>query len=135
MSQMWNGIGRKKTITKKFIIMKKTFVVFMVIGALVFSACNSGDKSPKENDMSKMNADTSKKVIDTSAMKEVSHSFTNVDPKLTSSLRSVVDHYLHIKNALVNNDGNDAASGGKAMADALTKVDQSLFAAEQKKIY
>ncbi|TMI92416.1 MAG: DUF3347 domain-containing protein [Bacteroidetes bacterium] len=135
MSQMWNGIDRKKTITKNFIIMERTFVVFIAIGALVFSACNSGDKSPKENDMSKMNADTSKKVIDTSAMKEVSHSFTNVDPKLASSLKSVVDHYLHIKNGLVNNSGSEAADGGKQMADALDKVDKSLFTAEQKKVY
>jgi len=42
---------------------------------------------------------------------------------------------LHIKNALVGNSGGEAASGGKAMAEAISKIDKSLFTAEQKKIY
>src|SRR5438552_8357311 len=115
--------------------MKRILVVSMAISAMAFAACNNTSNSSKENDMSKMNADTSRKVVDTSAMKEVSHSFTNVDPKLASSLKSVVDHYLHIKNGLVNNSGSEAADGGKQMADALDKVDKSLFTAEQKKVY
>jgi hypothetical protein len=58
-----------------------------------------------------------------------------VDPKLAASLKTVVDHYLHIKNGLVNNSGDEAASGGKAMAEAIGKVDKSLLTAEQKKAY
>ena len=115
--------------------MKRIFIGFMAIGTVVFTACNGGDKSSKENDMSKMSTDTSRNVIDTSAMKEVSHSFTNVDSKLATSIKTVVDHYLHIKNALVNNSGIDAAGGGKEMADAMNKVDKSLFTADQKKVY
>jgi hypothetical protein len=115
--------------------MKRVLVGLMAIAAMAFTACNSSDKSSKENDTSKMNADTSKKVVDTSPMTEVTHSFANVDPKLTASLKSVVDHYLHVKNALVNNSGRDAADGGKAMADAMSKIDKSLFTAEQKKVY
>jgi hypothetical protein len=82
-----------------------------------------------------MNMDTSTKVIDTSSTTEVTHSFNTVDPKLAASLKTVVDHYLHIKNGLVNNSGSEAANGGKAMADAMNKVDKSLFTAEQKKVY
>ena len=115
--------------------MKRILFVLMATGIIGFTACNSGDNSSKKNDISKMNAGTSRKVFDTSAMKKVSPSFTNVDPKLAASLKMIVDHYLHIKNGLVNNSGNEAADGGKQMADAMNKVDKSLFTAEQKKVY
>ena len=115
--------------------MKRIFNVLMVSGIIAFTACNNGDKSSKENDMPKMGADSSKNVVDTTPIAEITHSFTNVDPQLATSLKAVVDHYLHIKNALVNNSGSEAASGGKAMADAMNKVDKSLFTADQKKVY
>jgi hypothetical protein len=115
--------------------MKKMLFGISAIALVVIAACNSNSKSSNESDMSKMNTDTSTKVVDTTPMVELNHSFSNVDPRLAASLKTVVDHYLHIKNALVNNSGNDAADGGKQMADAMRKVDQSLFTAEQKKVY
>ena len=116
--------------------MKRIFLVLMATGTIAFTACNSGDKSPKETDMSKMNADTTKmSKTDTTSIAEVTHAFSNVDPRLTASLKTVVDHYLHIKNGLVNNSGNEAAAGGKAMADAMKNVDKSFLTAEQKKVY
>ena len=36
---------------------------------------------------------------------------------------------------MVNNSGGDAAHGGKALADAISKVDKSLFSVDQKKVY
>jgi len=116
--------------------MKKIIFGISAIALVVITACNSNSKSSKENDMSKMNSDTTKmSTADTTQITEVTHSFTNIDPQLTNSLKAVVDHYLHIKNALVNNSGSEAASGGKAMADAIGKVDKSLLTAEQKKVY
>ena len=115
--------------------MKRILFVLMATGSIGFTACNSGDNASKKNDIPKMNADTSRKAVDTTAMKKVSPSFTNVDPKLAASVKMIVDHYLHIKNGLVNNSGNEAADGGKQMADAMNKVDKSLFTAEQKKVY
>ncbi len=116
--------------------MKKTLISIAAIALLILTACNNSDKSSQQNDMSKMNTDTSKMTtVDSTPMTELIHSFNNVDPKLAGSLKTIVDHYLHIKNALVNNDGSGAASGGKAMDEAIAKVDKSLFAAEQKKVY
>jgi hypothetical protein len=115
--------------------MKKILFCVSVLTLFFVISCNNSDKSSKENDMPAMSMETSKKVNDIAAMTEVMHSFSNVDTKLASSLKTIVDHYLHIKNALVNNDGNEAANGGKAMEEAITKVDKSLFAAEQKKVY
>jgi len=116
--------------------MKRIAIVLMAVGAIAFTACKNGGKSSKENDISKKNADTAKMAkADNTPIAEVSPTYGNVDPKLAASLKTVVDHYLHIKNALVSNDGSDAASGGKEMADAMGKIDKSLFTAEQKKVY
>ncbi|MEP6594992.1 MAG: DUF3347 domain-containing protein [Ginsengibacter sp.] len=119
-----------KSIRLKILVRLSAFTLIFI------AACNNIDKSPKENDMSKMNADTTKntKVANTQTT-EVSHTFSNVDPKLAASLKTVVDHYLDLKNALVNNNGRDAANGGKAMANAMDKIDKSLLTAEQKKVY
>jgi len=114
--------------------MKKGAFVIVTIVVFSIAACNN-NKSSKENDTSKINIDTSKVVVDTTQIAEVTHSFTNVDSKIAASMKTLVDHYLQIKNALVKNNGNDAAKGGKAMADELSKVDKSLLTAEQNKIY
>jgi len=116
--------------------MKKMIFSISAIAVVAIAACNGSSKSSKENDASKMSSDTTKmSAAGTTQITEVAHSFTNVDPQLGASLKLVVDHYLHIKNALVNNSGGEAASGGKAMAEAIRKVDKSLLTAEQKKVF
>jgi len=116
--------------------MKRILIVLIVIGAITFIACNNNNKSSKENDTSKMNSDTTKmSAADATQITEVTHSFTNVSPQLATSLKVVVDHYLHIKNALINNSGSEAANNGKAMVDAIGKIDKSLLTAGQKKVY
>jgi hypothetical protein len=116
--------------------MKKILFSISALSIILLTACNNSDKSSKESDMSKMNNDTAKMTpVDNTKIAEVTRSFNDVDPKLAGSLKNVIDHYLHIKNGLVNNDGSEAASGGKAMTDAISKVDKSLFTAEQKKVY
>jgi hypothetical protein len=115
--------------------MTRIQIFVLVIVALAYVACNN-NQSSKEGDASKTSTDTSTIAkIDTTYVSEVSPTFNNVDPKLAASLKTVVDHYLHIKNGLVNNSGDEAASGGKAMAEAIGKVDKSLLTAEQKKAY
>jgi hypothetical protein len=116
--------------------MKKIIFGISVLALITISACNDADESSKEYNITKMNADTTKNVrTEDKQIAEVTPVFSNVDPKLAASLKTVVDHYLHIKNALVNNDGSDAANGGKAMDDAMGKIDKPLFTAEQKKVY
>jgi hypothetical protein len=116
--------------------MKKMFFSLLAVCIVFFAACNNRDKSSKQDDESKMKADTVKMITsDTSVIPEVTPRFNDIDSKLAASLKTVVDHYLHIKNALVNNSGSDAADGGKEMANAIGKVDKSLFTADQKKVY
>ncbi len=50
-------------------------------------------------------------------------------------INGIVTGYLQVKNALVDDNGNDAASGGKSISEAMAKLDKSSFSAEQKKAY
>ncbi len=99
----------------------KNIIICIATAAISFIACNTGtDKSSEEikNDTSNVTAPSE-----------------NSGEKITSSIKEITQHYLHIKNALVNDDGKDAASGGKAMVEAMAKFDKSLLTSEQKNIY
>ena len=119
--------------------MKKIFFSLLAISAIVFAACNnSGSKNENEgHDMNNMNKDTTKHATttDDKNVKAIAVTYTNVDAKAAASIKTIVDHYLHVKNALVNDDAGEAASGAKAMGDAIGKLDKSLLTAEQKTAY
>ncbi len=55
--------------------------------------------------------------------------------KNETPLNEILTGYLQVKNALANDNGNDAANGGKAISDAMAKVDKSSLSAIQKKAY
>lgn len=117
--------------------MKEIFFSISIIALFIVAACNNNGKSSKESDRPAMNTDTTQNTAmqPDGSISTITPTFTNLDTKLSADLKTVVDDYLHIKNALVNNDGNDAASGGNAMAEVITKIDKSPFTAEQKKAY
>src|SRR5215471_10246234 len=103
--------------------MKRALIISIAICIGLFSACNNNDKSQKEKEASGIKSDTSVQ-NDTAPIVEINHKFNNVDPRLTGSLRIVVDHYLEIKNSLVNNSANEAALHGKEMAQAISGLDE-----------
>ncbi len=119
--------------------MKKIFYSVLAISAITFTACNNtgSKKEPEKHDMDNMKKDTSQHATttDDKDVIVVAVTFTNVDAKAAASIKAMVDHYLHIKNALANDNGSEAASGAKAMGVAISKLDKSLFTTEQKKLY
>ncbi|NCI46426.1 DUF3347 domain-containing protein [Sediminibacterium soli] len=117
--------------------MKNTLLAVIAISLLALSACNNGTDKAADHDMSKMKSDSAAPPSATGDkdIKSVSVTFTNVDPKIAASVKEVVSHYLHIKNALANDNADEAASGAKAVSAALAKVDKSFFTPEQKKVY
>ncbi|MGI8584016.1 MAG: DUF3347 domain-containing protein [Chitinophagaceae bacterium] len=99
----------------------KNIIICIATAAISSTACNTGtDKSSEEikNDTSNVTAPSE-----------------NSGEKITSSIKEITTHYLHIKNALANDDGGEAASGGKAFVAAMAKFDKSLLTSEQKNIY
>jgi Protein of unknown function (DUF3347) len=118
--------------------MKKILFTCTAIALIAFTACNSSNDKPKEgNDMKKMDKDTSRLVTtgDNKDVKAIAITYTNADAKASASIKEIVDHYLHVKNALANDNGNEAARASGEMSDAIKKVDKSFFTSEQKKFY
>jgi len=84
-----------------------------------------------------MDKDTSRSapVTDDKDVKVVGVTYTNLDAMAAVSIKEIVSHYLHIKNALANDNGSEAGRGGKAMEGAIMKLDKSLLTSEQRKVY
>jgi hypothetical protein len=118
--------------------MQKIITGLFTIGVLALGACNSGNNSSSATQDTTTAGTAATTPADTTAAKpvaEITPQFTDVNPKIAAAIKTVTDNYLGIKNALAGDNDKEAASGGKAMATALTGVDASLFTPEQKKIY
>ena len=120
--------------------MKSNFFSYLIAGsAFLFSACgNNAEKTTNETGTTTKDSSTTSTATtatDDEALTQEKPNFTNVDPKTSASMDQVVTHYLHVKNALANDNGTEAATGAKAMVDALAKVDHSALAGDQMKLY
>lgn len=119
--------------------MNKIFFNVLAISTLTLAACNNGgSKNEQEgHDMNNMNKDTTQHAAttDDKEVKVIAITYTNMDAKAAASIKEIVDHYLHIKNALANDNSSEAANGANAMEAAISKLDKSLLTAEQKMAY
>lgn len=102
--------------------MKTLFITTAAIAAITFSACNGNNTSSKE----------SSATGDTIAAQTPA---TVTEVKSNTPLGNLTAAYLQIKNGLANDNGNDAATGGKAFGEALAKVDKGIMSADQKKSF
>ncbi|MBA3648725.1 MAG: DUF3347 domain-containing protein [Chitinophagales bacterium] len=100
----------------------KNIIFGIAIFAIFFSACTNSNRPVASQseiiDTVKASTQTNGEAIASAA-----------------SVKEIVSSYLQIKNALVSDNGNDAAAGGKAMVDAMGKFDKSSLSAGQKKAY
>jgi uncharacterized protein (DUF885 family) len=94
--------------------------VLLLSATFVFAACSNNNTS-KESPEKK--SDTTSQTV------------SNVEPAKGGSVNDVVSAYLNLKNALTNDNGNEAASAAKEMGEALSKVDDALLTPEQRKVY
>lgn len=116
--------------------MKTKLISVLVVTVLLLVACGGGgDKKEHEGHEIKNDSAQHVSTPDDKNIKTVAVTYTNIDAKVAASLKEIVDHYLHIKNALVNGDGSEAAIGARSMEKALRSIDESFFTADQKKIY
>ena len=108
------------------------------LSVVLFTACNSNNKKETQQVV----ADSLKKdTMQHAAATEdktptvVPITFTDVDVKAATAITEITGDYLQIKNALTNDNGSEAATGGKAMHEAIGKLDKSLLTAVQKKVF
>ncbi len=94
----------------------------IAIAAISFTACNSSTN--KSNESSNTSSDTTQAT-----------SQTNTEAKTATPINEIVSGYLHIKNALANDNGNDAANGGKEIVTVIGKIDKASFTEKQKKAF
>jgi len=116
--------------------MRTTFLVIASVTAILLSACNNGD-SKNEHENHAVNKDTVQQDINMNnkEINAVSRAYNNLDVKAAAAIKEIVDHYLHVKNALSNDKAGEAASGAKAIGKTISGLDKSLLTAEQKKLY
>ena len=100
----------------------KTIVFSIATAAIVLSACGNSNNDTKEASKA---ADTA--MTTTTAGNNATTQNASVD--------EAVNAYLQLKNALTADNGNDAATAGKQLHEAVLKLDNASFAADQKKVY
>ena len=96
----------------------KTVIIGFAIIITTFAACNN-NKESRENTAT---TDTSTANVVTPVIQTV-------------SLNNVVTGYLGVKNALVNDNGKDAATAAKELTNALSQIDTVSLSAAQVKTY
>ncbi|MBA2248809.1 MAG: DUF3347 domain-containing protein [Chitinophagaceae bacterium] len=101
----------------------KNIIIGIAVFATTLSACNNS--SDKSNEAKNKNSDS-----------VITSSKTNQEPtKVTTSVKDIIDGYLQMKNALVNDNGSDAANAGKTIMTAVDKMDTSSLSDQQKKSF
>lgn len=98
---------------------------FIILAAL--SSCNTGEgNSSAQTDGPSASDD------------RANTSYTpplGVDPKVSASIKDMIDGYLHLKNALTKDDGKDAAAAGAHIIEAMGKIDTVSMNSVQKQVY
>ena len=102
--------------------MKLLFTGLITASAILLSACNN-------------NADKAKDNPETQHDMENKNHMDHNQTENTSVFGEVFAHYQHLTFALSNDDAQEAASGAKAISEAMAKVDKSGFTAEQTKMF
>ncbi|MEJ8843407.1 DUF3347 domain-containing protein [Lacibacter sp. H375] len=115
--------------------MSKQVVSTAMISFVMLMACNSNEPKNEHEGHNMKDSTPQSVVVDDTDLKTAAVVYTDLNATAAASIKLIVDHYLHIKNALVNDNGDEAANGGEAMIDAIKKVDKSLFTTDQKKAY
>lgn len=115
--------------------MKQFIISAAAVAAFALFSCNNNNNKEHEGHDAGATAEQHAVATTDADIKTLQASFTNVDAGVTTAINEIMDHYLHIKNALTADNAAEAATGGKAMAAAIGKLDKSLLTAEQKKLF
>ncbi|HRO42586.1 MAG TPA: DUF3347 domain-containing protein [Flavipsychrobacter sp.] len=110
--------------------MKRVIFSGIIIASLALASCQ--EAKTESND--KQEAQTTEAATE-EQVKEIKPTFANVDTKVSSHVQELVDHYIHVKTALVNGNSNEAKNGAIAILNVAQGFDKSLLPADQKPDY
>lgn len=118
--------------------MKKTILLISIVTVFAAVSCNSNNQPSKE-DHSMMNPDSTmhmknNKMMDES-IKMISATFPTVDAGVSAFMKSILQNYLSIKDALIDGNADKAAASSAVMYETMKGFDKSLLTADQKKVY
>jgi hypothetical protein len=100
----------------------KTIVFSIAIIAATLTACSDSNNSSTE----------AAKTTDTATASTQSTIAASQQPAL---IDEAVTAYLRLKNALIADNGKEAATAGKQLHEAMLKLDNASFAKDQKTVY
>ena len=111
--------------------MKKSIISLSVLSILVLASCNN-----EHNHDTHENRDTASSVVkeENTSSTTLEHSLKEASPATSEMMKSLFEHYTHLKNALVNADVKEAQIGAQAMLDVLNKFDISKTTTDEKMI-
>lgn len=109
----------------------RLFSFLMAASAILFTACNNGTDTGSSKTESGDNAAAT--TSDANTGNETAAGTTGT--ATATPVKEITEHYLHVKNALADDNGTEAANGAKALVASMDKLDQSAFTADQKKVY
>lgn len=117
--------------------MKNIIIASAVVTATLLAACNNnkGEHDHGDHATDAAAEHVAPAPVEEAELKTTAVTFTNVDAAVATVMKEIVDHYLHLKNALTDDNAGEAATAGKAMVTAIGKLDKSLLTAEQKKAF
>jgi len=112
----------------------KNIIICLAIAAITFMACNSGNNKTTDTKQNDVQNDTSmathQATTDTASTQTVT--ISNAVP---FPAKEIIAGYLQLKNALVKDNGKDAATAGNAIVAELAKADMKSLPKEQMKSY
>ncbi|MCF6181183.1 DUF3347 domain-containing protein [Lutibacter sp.] len=126
--------------------MKKTIYV-LVLSALFLTACKNDKKQTEPSSGNKQSKEMNIKEADGHDHGDHDHDATmgensskekrNIDAttQKNNATSTIIDSYLQIKNALVNDNKDEAAKGGNMMLTAFSNFDMSKLSETQHKEY
>lgn len=108
-------------------------LIISVIVVLVFTSCANNSNTEHDNHDTTKTAETTTTATD--EIKEIKPAFAKLDAPVSSHIKEIFDHYLHVKTALVNSNSEEAKNGAAALLQAIKSFDKSLLPSDQKAAY
>lgn len=107
-------------------------ILFIFIAFVIASCANNGNNEHSNHDTTK-NAEATTTTTDD--IRQIKPVFANLDASVSTHIKAVFDHYIHVKTALVNTNAEEAKNGANALLQVIKGFDKSLLPAEQKAAY